>query len=405
MASIDVTLELVTPAYAGGADPNQCDGLRPPVLKALLRFWWRAMHPELPPNQLFAREEQLFGSTNEGQRLRIIPLQNPAAMECQSPGQPLPGDTAFLSYGVSQWQQGGGFRTNRPRVATGDGMRFRLAWGGNLPTSAEGEFVKTLWLLSAFSGWGTKARRGWGSVRVHCPRFGSTPYEDLLDPHSAASVGELGNRLRTGLTAILGARAGISLPPGAPQAQHTAFSRDTRLLIGPTCPNETEALKRLGGAFNRYRRALGAGRRHAPGAVGPDHQKRSGWCKEAPVKTDHAPAGSAFGLPHLARFSSGQRVDVGVGHDLTGRRASPVFFKVLRCGAQFVPAVLWLPALFLPAGTSIYVRAPRGKSEVQDPGVAGITKFFDGDPTLICYAQGSGAWPGLKDSGWTEVAW
>ena len=153
MASIDVTLELVTPAYAGGASTEQCDGLRPPVLKALLRFWWRAMHPELPPNQLFAREEQLFGSTNEGQRLRIIPLQNPAAMECQSPGQPLPGDTAFLSYGVSQWQQGGGFRTNRPRVATGDGMRFRLAWGGNLPTSAEGEFVKTLWLLSAFSGW------------------------------------------------------------------------------------------------------------------------------------------------------------------------------------------------------------------------------------------------------------
>lgn len=406
MPSIDVTLELVTPAYAGGASPEQCDGLRPPVLKALLRFWWRAMHPELPPDELFMAEAGLFGSTGDGQRLRVIPLGDPTAMECQRPGQSLPGDTAFLSYGVSEWaREARGFRTNRPRVATGQTIRFRLAWGNKIPCNAEEEFVKTLWLLSTFSGWGTKARRGWGSIHVDCPCFGGAPYTNLKDPHGAASVDDLRNRLQAGLTAILGPRAGISLQPGSNEAEHTAFSPDTRLFIGPGCQNAEDALDKLGQVYNRYRRALGAGRNHAPGAVGPDHQKRSNWCAKPPVKTDVAPLGSAFGLPHLARFTKGPRVDVGVGADLTGRRASPVFFKVLRCGARFVPAVLWLPARFLPVGTPVCVRAPAGESEVRDPGVTGIAQFFDGNPELMCYARGGGAWLGLRGYGWTEVNW
>ena len=79
--------------------------------------------------------------------------------------------------------------------------------------------------------------------------------------------------------------------------------------------------------YNRYRRALGRAQ-SLPGAVGPvTRNVRTGVLK-TPVKTDVAPLGSAFGLPHLARFTKGPRVDVGVGAHLTGRRASPVFFKV-----------------------------------------------------------------------------
>jgi len=168
-------------------------------------------------------------------------------------------------------------------------------------------------------------------------------------------------------------------------------------------------------AFYQYRRALGAHYNHAPGAVGPDHTTRACWIEAAPVLPGNAPLGSAFGLPHNGFFrTAGAYVDVGVGRDLGGRRASPLFFKVLRVGAGYAPLALWLPATFLPtgAGYGLYMRSQVQVGGRRDnryapvavgyAGDAAVKEFFDGSPGLMCHDT-QGPWPGLLGLGWRAV--
>ena len=56
-------LEVVTPMFLGGADPKDVE-LRIPPIKGMLRFWWRALHPDLANNNydnLRKGESGLFG--------------------------------------------------------------------------------------------------------------------------------------------------------------------------------------------------------------------------------------------------------------------------------------------------------------------------------------------------------
>lgn len=95
---IEVTFELTTPAYAGTADTGKTEGLRPPTLKALLRFWWRAMHAELRGDDLFRAEESLFGSTRAGQGLRMVPRGDWGTVRTETPERPSP-QQRYLGYG------------------------------------------------------------------------------------------------------------------------------------------------------------------------------------------------------------------------------------------------------------------------------------------------------------------
>lgn len=71
----DLVIELVSPLILGGAERNQCDDpptLRPPSLRGQLRFWSRALGTK-------ALEERLFGTTETGQRVRVLGAQPLAA--------------------------------------------------------------------------------------------------------------------------------------------------------------------------------------------------------------------------------------------------------------------------------------------------------------------------------------
>ena len=125
MPSIDVTLELVTPAYAGGASPEQCDGLRPPCgrRRPLLVA---GDATRVAADELFMAEAGLFDD-----RRRAAPASDPWGSD--GDGMPaawavVAGDTAFLSWCFGVAREARGFRTNRPRVATGQTIGF--VWPG-----------------------------------------------------------------------------------------------------------------------------------------------------------------------------------------------------------------------------------------------------------------------------------
>ncbi len=385
MPTLQITLRLITPAYAGAASPGQTDGLRPPTLKALLRFWWRALHPGLGPADLFRQEEALFGSTEVGQGLRLAPDGPWPRWHYDRPGtvEPKPLHT-YLAYGAVSWDSASGATVLRtPRIHAGEQVRLRLSWGAGAPASLRADLGQVLWAVSAFGCLGSRSRRGWGSVQVSCPGGFGPGLPDLAE---AGNLRDLRQRLRAGLHTLLGPRSAIGLPPDVTAPLHTAFSPSARLLVGQAvCDTAEEAHEQLYDSLNNLRRFLGAEWGHAPGDVGVDHRLRSGWLSTPPVSGARAPHGVAFGLPQNAQFSpppglprsAGKKVLLGVGPRLDGRRASPLFLKVLPCGDRYVPVFLWLPALFLPSGQAIHV-APQGQpvTSLAYPGDGALKLLF-----------------------------
>lgn len=390
---IDVTFELVTPAYAGGADRERTDGLRPPTLKALLRFWWRTMHPEMSSRDLFEAEGRLFGSTEHGQGIRLKP--NPPT----GSGWPRPLATSvgtevndtwhvYAAYGAVAWGNGAQ-RRNVPEIPPSPqtSWTFRIMPPGNASAwnaSDRSDIEKTLWLITAFGGFGSRNRRGWGGLRVRYE------WSSLQDPHSSTDVVLA---LKQGLTKAIGVRSGIRIAGSGSRAAHTAFTGGTncaRVLVGPPSASAEAALKSLVEPYHEYRKRLG--RNYPRGPVGSDYNKRRNWATRGIQPRDALTEGSAFGLPNDARFRSlgGALVKVGSGPTADGRRASPVFFKVVGSGNSYRPVLLWLPTEFLPGGTDITVNSGgHAAGQVTYPGDGAIATFIDE----------------LTPPNWQEVTW
>lgn len=393
--ALPVTFELITPAYAGAADRTKTDGLRPPTLKALLRFWWRAMHPGDRPGQLFQRESEIFGSTGRGQGLRLVPVGDWPAWRSDGVGteetKPI---FQYLAYGPIT-RSGGRFRLNVERLTVDpvcQKLVVKIVGPGRFQSAEWDEVRGALWLLSAFGGIGSRSRRGWGSLRIH------TQFSEFTDPHSGTDEDQTLCILRKGLKSLVP----NSAPVGDPQ--HTSLSAGMRVALGSKVESWKEALKNAGKAYYDYRRALGAEFGHRPGQGGPDWRLRSQWLANGVTSGSPAPQATSFGLPLNAYFSRSRRkADVGVGTRLDGRRASPVFIKILRVGNGFAPVIAWLPSLLLPSNMWLHAKVDRGGSvQVTYPGAQAIAEFYDGNPSLCCYSSG-GAWRGLLPMGWTRV--
>jgi hypothetical protein len=104
------------------------------------------------------------------------------------------------------------------------------------------------------------------------------------------------------------------------------------------------------------------------------------------------------------------RLEPGEDVELIGRRASPLFIKILRCGTQankFVPLFLWLPAVFLPDAPpdnklAVWVDADgHPKSAVKSPTNVAIERFLFDDASTSPLA--SVAWTTIAKQGWQEV--
>ena len=380
--SLPITLELITPAYAGGADVAKTDGLRPPTLKALLRFWWRTLHPEMPPDDLFKAEEKIFGSTGVGQGIRIVPL---------SPIQPNVDDNApqynvhdgdslfFMAFGALTDQN----RTRRERIAASTGYRavrykFKLVASVKCTDREWTEVHHAVWLLTTFGGFGSRSRRGFGGLQV----FGIIP--GMPDIGACTTAEAVTDAILRGLSLVFPTLQAGQLARGL--GHHASFSARTSLAIGPCSvrqaargrtpekPGWEVALDAAGRTYADLRRLLGTTYEHAKNGqeVGPDFDRTVKYLKLAgPLPTNQPTFGSYFGLPHNYHFSSsGQRCyyEVFTPKDVVnartgrppkhgaGRRASPIFFKVIRiANSQYVPIVLFLPSRNLGAGYEVWL--------------------------------------------------
>ncbi len=64
MEKIIFECESITPMFMYGAD-GKTPELRPASIKGVMRFWWRAIHGDLPLYKLKKQEDEIFGSTDK----------------------------------------------------------------------------------------------------------------------------------------------------------------------------------------------------------------------------------------------------------------------------------------------------------------------------------------------------
>ncbi|MEA3403422.1 MAG: type III-B CRISPR module RAMP protein Cmr1 [Armatimonadota bacterium] len=427
-----MTFELVTPAYAGSAVPGHTDGLRPPTLKGLLRFWWRALHAALPLPELAEREARIFGSTGTGQGLVVVPLQSGPTGAVEPRGQVVPGQHEwhwYSAYGAVSWDRDRRAQvTQVARMMPSQHLSFRLMMGPVVRDRCEAlrEVAHAAWLLSTLGGFGMRSRRGWGSLQL------TEPIDDLPCLRACRSredvVGKLADALHV-----------LCPEPVADLPDYTALNTRSMILVGPSQVSWEEALKAIIKPYRTLRRHLGAEHNHSrTGApVGRDFDLMEGYRSEPPEpEKGTLTEGSAFGLPHNYQFSSGSHrklnveVALGRGDDdetggySSGRRASPLMFKVVRTSIPkrpFVPVVAWLPARFISGEHHLVLNCEVAENVWKQrqllPGGEpaehhGAIPIFlsDRTETMTVYAgrdrrKGTVKFTGLRKRGWRAVPW
>jgi CRISPR-associated protein Cmr1 len=153
MQSITFTCEIITPMFLSGADGTTPE-LRAPSIKGAMRFWWRAMHGHLAKKEngkwdytkLREQEGEIFGDTDKRSSfaMQIIEQQ---ALQRQSQAVLPHKERSFTKKAFNEKQQ---FE-----------VIFRFAAPGieNL--------IKHLFpLCCVLGGFGGRARRGFGSLRI-----------------------------------------------------------------------------------------------------------------------------------------------------------------------------------------------------------------------------------------------
>jgi CRISPR-associated protein Cmr1 len=177
-----IRYRVTTPAFLGGADLHRAE-LRPPSIKAALRFWYRAVDPQFAqrdgPGPV--RESLLFGATEHdaGQSKVLLSLVGSSVSPLSSSAikwdQFAEGDGRRVKNGLSYL----GYPLRPRRDATDDKVRTALAPGGTFSirlvvrpgTGAldlhQGRgLVAAAWLLGHLGGLGSRSRRGFGSMAI-----------------------------------------------------------------------------------------------------------------------------------------------------------------------------------------------------------------------------------------------
>jgi CRISPR-associated protein Cmr1 len=166
---IQCEVELVTPAFLGGAD--QSAELRSPPFKAALRWWWRVLFGARYGADIFQKESELFGSTDGASKVRIevsgvVTVEssdsNARNFKGRSYGQFNLDIIDYLAYGPCQ----------RDKVLKKNVYRTYLAPNSSFllnvyaPREKEAEIGSCLQALFAFGGVGSRSRNGLGSLRL-----------------------------------------------------------------------------------------------------------------------------------------------------------------------------------------------------------------------------------------------
>ena len=347
---IEADFEVTTPLFSSGADPGGSGGpeLRPPSLKGILRFWWRALawsRLEGRLREIKREEDSLFGSTETGQSRVILDVtqeERPRVVRHRevlkhASGGVVGEGARYLGYGVME-AFGSGKKGTEAGELTRPCLRAPFPFAlqlrcRNLDGAQLSMLQDALRAMGLLGGLGAKSRKGYGSLALRRLRVdGKEIWQGPRDKDGLVS--EIGR--------LLGAYKRDDLP------KYTALSSWTRSVV-VNSRQATEPLKMLdlvGREMMRYR-SWGHNGRVLGGPSERNFQPDHDLMKQHRRRTH--PRRIAFGLPH--NYGKQKDQQVGPADPSLDRRASPLFIHIHSLGdkGREPYAVLTLvPAEFLP---------------------------------------------------------
>ncbi|CAK0779648.1 CRISPR-associated protein Cmr6 [Azospirillaceae bacterium] len=214
LVRFETTLTLVSPAFLAGADQQEADcDLRPGALRGLLRWWWRTLHAaHVDVKELRRLEALVWGGVGQsdqakkddkGEKFGGSPVaihlckskdvsprsydkQQIARSNVTTSRRSTPMGLYYASYGMDEKieDRRTGVKETRRRYYMPDGASWELTISaravgkGEISASEILRQVQTvLWLLVHYGGIGSKARKGFGSIKS-IPVDGVTSVDD-----------------------------------------------------------------------------------------------------------------------------------------------------------------------------------------------------------------------------------
>ncbi|MGQ9588964.1 MAG: type III-B CRISPR module RAMP protein Cmr1 [Planctomycetota bacterium] len=353
----------MTPIFGGGATPrevDQLDCIRVPSIRGQLRFWWRALrgHEFDGPEALFKEETNLWGGPtgNQGRRSPVelrVAIQRLGALDSGPATKGKRARGAYALWPAREQRSDEGPREPRASLRLPE-TQFELEVVFPAEREREIRGVLTAWLL--FGGYGSRTRRGLGTLTVLANGSEWLPSEAK----------------REAFQALFG--RDIFAPPARPDPGNTPWLAGAALHVGGTPLDAEAAWDQALGWLEDFRQGTSGdpGSRAREPGTGKDQPWRpsiSNWPEADKIRHltkrtgGHTPRHNAepawpragFGLPIISRFQrKGRREEQlsepsdfqliwrngGKEHE---RLASPLILKALPLAdGTFVPCALWL---------------------------------------------------------------
>ncbi|MEW6574628.1 MAG: type III-B CRISPR module RAMP protein Cmr1 [Bacillota bacterium] len=354
---LEVSYHVTTPLFLGGANAEEIAELRPPTIKGLVRFWFRAVAlPRLGTwPAVWKAERGLFGST-ESQGVFLLSLVSRSKFTVMPSPEPWHNHGAiYLGYGVVDRDKTvRTYKTVRPYLKPGGSFTVQLIFKKGVSKQDIGLLAQALKALGLFGGAGARARKGFGSLSLKSLHLdGREAWHPPTDKES----------LQRAIREFLG-EIGID-HANRERPAYTAFSPETKVCIAQTGRDAFQLLDEIGKEFLRYR---SYGRQS-----GDEHVLPWGETAEQNFRDDHDlvlnhlgrqqitnhPRRAVFGLPHNYFFLSTKQKATVEAASLK-RRASPLFIHIhALANGQYAAVLTLLPAVFLPEGEPIKVSGGR----------------------------------------------
>jgi len=174
METITFHCKTVTPLVMNGAYGNNDPELRPPGIKASLRFWWRALNGHLLLTQLKEQEAAIFGSTKGRSKVIIRVTEN-------IPNQ-LNEKTYLLPHKTESE------RAKSPVAAFISELSFNIRIDFDRSAITPEKMKNLFILVCTLGGWGKRSRRGFGSVMVTGLEVNNSKIENFKMPETLDDI-------------------------------------------------------------------------------------------------------------------------------------------------------------------------------------------------------------------------
>jgi len=373
MSWTTLTLQVRTPLF-GGDDPASDAGspVRVPSIRGALRFWFRAVaagHGVSELGELWAAEQEVFGSTHRPSAIGLRVSRHPAASTHRKPAWATTEqhgfDGAQYLLGQGLWSYKTGLQRGYVEPGESFDLGIRFSRDKERGERVNARFMLALWAWLTYGGLGARTRRGFGQLvctAIDGDLRGGWEPADLLPPADAAGWDDLGGcavpQSLPGRVA-LGWPELLSAPPPPGESLPHLPTLTPRWWGGAVLEKRAgslgEALHLAGLRWRRFRAAddNDRGRKPSQSTRSPE------WTNVIHGEDERYPL-AAFGLP-VGYFSRSQGKDVKVtvtpqlGTEPL-RRASPVWLRpVPLSGGRWGVFTHLFYARLLPQGTRLQV--------------------------------------------------